>query len=170
MKKILVVILVIFFLFPSYTFADYVLPYPSVMPGSALYKFNLAKESLLKFWYFGDFGKFNYNLRQSDKYLVESKTLFEYKQYLLGYKALVKSDDYFIKTLPNLNSAQKNGKNVNNDREILKNAALKHVETLSNLIKDVPETFIWKPEKEKPTVLNMEEEINQSISIRQKYL
>lgn len=170
MGKIIVVISIIFFLFPNYTFADYVLPYPSAMPGNILYKINLVKDSLLKFWYFGDFGQFYYHLKESDKYLVETKTLFEYKQYLLAYKALQKSDDYFVKTLPNLNSAQKSGKNIKNDREILRSAVLKHTEILSKIIREVPETFVWKPEKEKPTTLKIKQKIDQSISIRTKYL
>lgn len=171
MKTILFVVIILS-LFANQAFAQsaYVLPYPSAMPGNILYRFNLVKESLLKFWYFGDFGQFEYNLKGSDKYLVEAKTLFEYQQYLLGFQALANSDDYFIKTLPNLNSAQKNGKNIKNDREVLRNAALKHIETLSKLIREVPETFVWKPEKEKPAVLNIKEKINKSISIREKYL
>ena len=64
--------------------SQYVLPYPSAMPGSFLYKLNLVQEEILRYWYFGDFGQFKYNLGLSDKYLVEAKTLFEYKQYLLA--------------------------------------------------------------------------------------
>ena len=62
----------------SRAFAEspYVLPYPSAMPGSIFYKLNLIQDELLRFWYFGDFGQFKYNLAQSDKYLVEAINLF----------------------------------------------------------------------------------------------
>lgn len=171
MKKILILVIV-FFIFANQTFAQssYVLPYPSAMPGNILYKFNLIKESLLKLWYFGDFGKFEFSLKESDKYLVEAKTLFEYEQYLLAFKSLNKSDSYFEKTLPYLLNAQRNGKNIANNREILKNAAFKHIQVLSRLAKELPSTFVWTPEKDKPTKLNIKEKLDQSISMRAKFL
>lgn len=155
---------------PSFVQANYVLPYPSAMPGNILYKINLVKESLFKFWYFGDFGQFEYNLKESDKYLVEAKTLFEYEQYLLAFKSLEKSDNYFGKTMPYLLEAQKNGKNITVNKNLLKDAVLKHIQVLSRLEKDLPSTFIWTPEKDKSTTLNIKEKIDQSISIRAKYL
>lgn len=171
MRKILVFV-VIFFLFANQVFASssYVLPYPSAMPGNVLYKLNLVKESLLRFWYFGDFGQFKYNLKESDKYLVEAKTLFEYEQYFLAFKSLQKSDDYFGKTLPYLLNAQKNRKNISVNRNILREAALKHIQVLSRLAKDLPLIFVWTPEKDKPTTLNIKEKIDQSISIRENFL
>lgn len=170
MKKLF--FLVVLFLFiPNYALAkSYVLPYPSSMPGSIFYKFNLVRESVLKFWYFGNFGQFEYNLKESDKYLVEAKTLFEYDQFLLASKALQKSDEYFVKTLPFLISAQKEGKNINQDRELLKEASLKHTQVLSKLEKDTPSSFVWTPEKEKPTTLNIKSKLDDSILIRAKYL
>lgn len=170
MKKLFFLV-VIFIFIPNYAFAkSYVLPYPSLMPGNIFYKFNLVKESALKFWYFGNFGQFEYNLKESDRYLVEAKTLFEYEQFLLAYKALQKSDEYFVKTLPFLMSAQKEGKNINQDRELLKEASLKHIQVLSKLTKDTPLSFVWEPEKEKSRILNIRSKLEQSIVIRAKYL
>src|SRR3989338_10416904 len=128
-------LLAVFIFFASQSFAEssYVLPYPSAMPGSVLYKFGLVREALMKYWYFGDFGEFKYNLSQSDKYLVEAKTLFDYKQYLLGYQALFTSNDYFKKIKPNLISAQKHGKDISEKRNILEEAAEKHIEELIKL-------------------------------------
>lgn len=140
------------------------------MPGNIFYKFNLARESVLRLWYFGNFGQFEYNLKESDKYLVEAKTLFEYDQFLLAYKALQKSDEYFVKTLPFLISAQKEGKNINQNRELLKEASLKHTQVLSKLVKDTPSSFVWIPEKEKSTTLNIKNKLEDSILIRAKYL
>lgn len=171
MKKIFF-FAIFFLLFVNQIFAQsqYVLPYPSAMPGNILYKINLVKKSILKFWYFGDFGQFEYNLKESDKHLVEAKTLFEYEQYLLAFKSLQKSDDYFGKAFPYLLNAQKNGKNISVNKNILKDAALKHIQVLSKLVKDLPSTFIWTPEDDKPTTLNIKQKIDQSISIRAKYL
>src|SRR3989338_6901280 len=129
-------------LFPRNIFAEssYVLPYPSAMPGSIFYKLNLIQEELLRFWYFGDFGQFKYNLAQSDKYLVESKTLFDYKQYLLAYQALQKSDNYYKKIEPNLLSAKSNGKNTADKEKLLREAAEKHIEELEELKITLPST------------------------------
>ena len=127
--------------------SSYVLPYPSAMPGSIFYRVNLVKDELYKYWYFGDFGQFKYSLRMSDKYLVESKTLFEYKQYLLGYQALLSSDAYFSRTNPALISASEKGKNISEKKNILKEAAGKHVEELKQMKLIIPERFHWTPEK-----------------------
>ena len=119
--------ILLFFLFPRNIFAEssYVLPYPSAMPGSIFYKLNLIQEEILKFWYFGDFGQFKYNLSQSDKYFVEAKTLFDYKQHFLAFQALQKSDKYFRKVKPAIFSAKRNGKNTTDKEKLLKEAAEK---------------------------------------------
>ena len=106
----------------------------------------------------------------ADKYLVEAKILFEYKQYLLGYKALKKSDQYFIDILPNLIRAEKNGKNTLQKRIILKEAARKHIETLNKMQIDSPDVFNWQPEKALPTTLGIKGAIEYSINVRKKDL
>lgn len=160
----------LFFTVTSYAASNYVFPYPSTMPGSIFYKIHLLQEALLKYWYFGNFGQFNYNLKESDKYLVEAKTLFEYNQYLLGFSALKKSDSYFINTLPNLINAQNKNKNVSAYRQLLSEAAGKHIEVLTKLEQEIPESFTWAPEKSLPTRLNLKSLIENSIKIRNKFL
>ncbi|MEX2007751.1 MAG: hypothetical protein WD992_03180 [Candidatus Levyibacteriota bacterium] len=175
MKKVLwvpflVLILLTFSIAPIFAQSSYVLPYPSAMPGSFLYKPRLLFEKLNKYWYFGNFGQFTYSLKQSDKYLVEAKTLFEYKQYLLGYNALKKSDRYFKETLPNLEKAQEDEKNITQNRLILSSAAQRHIEILEIIAKDAPEEFIWQPEKERPSKLKIKAAIQLSILLRNKSL
>lgn len=174
-KFICLFLLLIFFsliLFnvPVFAQSNYVLPYPSGMPGSFSYKIHLIYENVSKYWYFGDFGQFNYNLKMADKYLIEAKTLFEYKQYLLGYKALRKSDQYFINILPNLIRAEKNGKNTLQKKVILKESARKHIETLGKMGIDTPDTFNWQPEKALPTMLDIRGTIGNSINVRKNDL
>lgn len=153
-----------------YAQSNYVLTYPSNMPGNLFYKFRLIYENVSKYWHFGDFGQFDYNLKLSDKYLVEAKTLFEYKQYLLGYKALEKSDQYFVNILPNLTKAEKNGKNILQKRRILKEAAQKHNEVLNKMQIDSPDVFNWQPEKTLPTMLNIKAAIGRAVNIRKDNL
>ncbi len=169
--QILFVLYVLLFIAqPSFAASSYVLPYPSTMPGSVFYKVSLVKEKVMQYWYYGNFGQFFYNLKQSDKYLVEAKTLFEYNQYLLGFQALQKSNDFFVKTKPYLINAQKEGKDTSENINILSDAALKHAEVLSDLRSRLPESFVWTPEREKPTNLKLKQIIEQSIKIRKKYL
>ena len=164
------VYLLVFFSKPVFAESNYVLPYPSFMPGNILYKINLIKDDILRYWYFGNFNKFKYNLRQADKYLVEAKTLFEYKQYFLGFEALKKSDKFFSLIATNLKEAEKEKKNIRNNIYILKSAAAKHTEVLEKLRDELPKTFNWQAEKEKPIMLNLKATIDESISIRSKDL
>jgi hypothetical protein len=138
------------------------------MPGNKVYKLNLIKEKLEKYFYFGNFSEFSYNLKYSDKYLVEAKTLFEYKQFLLGESALKKSDNYFKNLQLNLDKAKSERKNISQKKEILKEASLKHIEVLNELKKEVPEKFNWQPEKVSPTFINLWTDIEVSISERIK--
>ncbi|OGH08649.1 MAG: hypothetical protein A2152_03230 [Candidatus Levybacteria bacterium RBG_16_35_6] len=158
-----------FFAYSVYAQSNYVLPYPSSMPGSYFYKLHLIEEYFLKYWYFGDFGQFNYNLKESDKYLVEAKTLFEYKQYLLAYNSLKKSNKYFQNTFPYLLSAKDHGKNINDKTLLFKEAGKKHKEVLVKLKNEVPAEFNWTPEKEISQNLNLFDLIDESIKIREKY-
>lgn len=171
-KRILIASLILLIFLSTativYSSSEYVLPYPSYMPGNKLYAVHVVIERFSKYWYFGDFGQFIYNLKQSDKYLVEAKTLFEYKQYLLGYKALKKSDAFFAKTKPALESAVIKGKNTTEKRNILKTASIKHIEILNKIILEVPKTFNWIPENDPSTNLMLHKVIQESILARVK--
>ena len=166
-------LLFVFFLYLStsaYAESTYVLPYPSQMPGNKFYAINQVIEKVSYFWYFGNFGKIYYYQRLSDKYLVEAKTLFDYKQYLLAYKSLLKSNQYFEKIYPYLVFAKKEGKDISEKQKIFRQASLKHLEELEKLKNNVPDKFEWAPEKDSPTNLNLWTTINTSIAIRNKTL
>ena len=124
----------------------------------------------MQYWYFGDFGQFTYNLKESDKYLVEAKTLFEYNQYLLGYNALQKSDTYFAQVLPDLLKAKSDGKNILENRTILRSAAAKHIEVLEKMEQDTPNEFTWSPEKSASSSLQIHQLIDTAIHERKSDL
>lgn len=170
--RVFFIFLLLFFSFSKMSFANssYVLPYPSSMPGSLLYKPHLILEQIMKFWYFGNFGQFEYNLKESDKYLVEAKTLFEYNQFLEASLSLQKSNNYFQNTMPYLVSAEREGKNIVEKRELLRQAALKHIEVLQKLSTELPDKFEWRPEKNKPTVIYIKDDLNKAVSERAKFL
>jgi len=169
--RIILILCLIYLVFASTAHAassSYVLPYPSVMPGGINYQLHLVWEKLMQYWYFGEFGQFEYNLKESDKYLVEAKTLFEYNQYLLGYKALQKSNSYFMKALPNLSKAQRDGKDITQKLVVFRSASQKHIEVLLKMKEETPGTFTWTPEKNPSALLQIHTLIDASIAIRQK--
>lgn len=173
MRYIRIVFLIIVFLFNAsinnvYAESQYALPYPSAMPGSRFYLLEQIQEKLLGFWYFGDFGQFKYNLRYTDKYLVEAKTLFEYKQYLLATRSLKKSNLYWERIPDSLARARFRKKDTSQKQALYLEASGKHVEALGMLKKQVPKEFLWRPEKEKPQLLELHKLIDESIRLRQK--
>lgn len=159
---------ILFFTNNVFATSPYVLPYPGIMPGNKLYKLLEIKEAFNKYWYFGDFARFGYNLKMSDKYLVEAKTLFDYKQYLLGSVSLSKSDQYFYNIKKYLIFAKNHGKDNSFKNQILQQAILKHLEELEKLKKTSPEIFEWIPEKDTPTVIKIRKIIDESITLRKQ--
>lgn len=153
-----------------YADSNYVLPYPSAMPGSNFYKIRLLYEKIEQYWYFGSFGQFKYHLKLSDKYLVEAKTLFEYKQYLLAYNSLRKSNGYFKYINIYLSKAKEENKNIEQKQNILNEASLKHIETLNIIQRQTPKKFTWQPERGSSTPLDIQDLMEESISLRQKNL
>ena len=151
MKRIYFFILlaVVFVVLPGVVHAEYVLPYPSYMPGNKLYAVSRIFDRLKSYWYWGNLGQFRYHLALSDKYLVEAKTLFEYKQYLLGAQALERSDKEF-RLLKQV------------DSEVI----LAHEGVLRKLLLETPETIEWKPEKIAPSTIALHDLLQHSLSIR----
>ncbi len=163
-----IVFLTLFVTSYSFSFAsDYVLPYPSSMPGSKFYTLHRLFEKFENYWYFGNFAKFHYDLKYSDRYLVEAKTLFEYRQYLLANDSLDKSNLYFFKAKQSLIDAKNNNKDISEKQGIFKNASLKHIEILSAIRLMVPSEFEWQPEKEKSTKIYIQKKIDESVRMRE---
>jgi len=96
--------------------------------------------------------------------------LFDYKQYLLAFQDLQKSDKYLKKIEPAILSAKKNGKNTTDKKKLLKEAAEKHIEELLKLKQNLPQTFKWRPEKQQGRTLNLSEAFENSIRVRQEAL
>lgn len=149
-------------------FAGYVLPYPSIMPGNKLYRISRVVDQLKKYWYFGNIARIKYHLGLADKYLVEAKTLMEYKQYLLATDALHRSDREFLQLPKYVADAKKENKDMSAFTALIVEAAEIHISALSMLAPTVPEQFIWTPEKEKPTELNLSVLLRASQELRSR--
>lgn len=161
--------LVLFFLILSqkYSFASssYVLPYPGHMPGNKLYIVDQAIDKVQHFLSFGNISQFKQHLAVSDRYLVEAKTLFEYKQYKLAMTSLQKSDENFVKLYPLLKKSQKQGVNTEDKEKLLTEASVRHREVLIELLLKTPSEFTWEDERSQPVKLQIHKKINNSIKL-----
>ncbi|MFZ5845624.1 MAG: hypothetical protein ACOY0S_04105, partial [Patescibacteria group bacterium] len=103
-------------------------------------------------------------------YLVEAKTLFEYKQYLLGRDALLRSNIHF-QVLPRLiTGAAGEGKDIKIWQKRVSEAGAKHIEIMEKLRRELPSEFLWQPERANSTLLNFAALLDQAIEVRRKVL
>ncbi len=167
----ILILFIAFFSIHNRVFAgEYVLPYPSFMPGNKFYKVTRILDSIERWWYWGSIASFKYHLKLSDKYLIEAKTLFEYKQYQLGVDALKRSDAQIPQVIEFLHSARKEGKDVQKLKIIASDAMVAHALVLEKLSSELPKTYLWTPEKERPVVLDFSLLLNESLAMRKKLL
>lgn len=150
--------------------AAYVLPYPSYMPGNKLYRVSRVIDAVKKYWYWGNLASYRYELGQSDKALVEAKTLFEYNQYLLAVGALDRSNTS-LKAVPEmLRRAKNEGKNIEKYRQELMEAMDAHRRLLAKIKSDTPEEFTWTPEKSTPQLLYIHKLLGESERLRREII
>jgi hypothetical protein len=169
MIKTIVVLLFFFLSFAPQIRAAYVLPYPSFMPGNKLYTVSKILDKAQRYWHFGSIAKVKYHMALADKYLVEAKTLFEYKQYLLATQALIRSNEQFQNVHTFLEQAQQEGKDVHVWQQMVNEQSVVHADVLMSLQEHLPKDFLWQPEKEKATQLSLGHLMQESISIRRAY-
>lgn len=150
---------------PAY--ADYVLPYPSFMPGNKVYILSRLIDRATRVWSFGSIGSFKYHLKLADKYLVEAKTLFEYNQYLLAADALKRSDVEFSQIPKDLGDGLREGKDMSRFRTIAREASVKHKSILTTLRSVLPTRIEWRPEKMSPTTIPVAKLLDEAVAIRE---
>jgi len=150
------------------TYAEYVLPYPSYMPGNTLYRISRIIDTMKNYWYWGTIAQIKYHIGLSDKYLVEAKTLFEYKQYLLATDALQRSDTELSGLPTRISEGSREEKDMSSQKSILSDAMQVHMATLELMKKQLPSEFQWTPEKAAATNLSIGFMLDTSIQLRQK--
>lgn len=147
--------------------ASYMLPYPSYMPGNKLYRLSRILDRVKLSWSWGSIAKAKAYMSVSDKYLVEAKTLFEYKQYLLGADALKRSNTAFEQVPIHIHRGRSERKDMSGVvTQVIESMAV-HTQILSDMEKEVPREFVWTPEKTSATNLRLSEYIKGAIKIRQ---
>ena len=170
MKKCLAFFCFIFLSLSSPVYADYVLPYPSYMPGNKLYQISRALDILSQWWYWGNIASVKYHLKLADKYIVEAKTLFEYRQYLLANNALDRSNKQFQMLHFFIERAQREGKDTKFLQLQVREATQKHINILERLKDELPKEFIWIPEKTESITLHIFSLLNSAIEVRRTML
>lgn len=169
MRKIRNVIMGIFLLsLVNPVYASYVLPYPSFMPGNKLYKIVEIVDKLKGYWAIGNIAQVKYHLSLADKYLVEAKTLMEYKQYKLGVLALNRSVYESQETAKSFRKAKAQYGDMSSLGLTLSQASLVHQEVLKDLMNSVPKEVVWEDEHESPITLKLQETLEKAIdSVKQ---
>ncbi len=157
---------IVFLTLTQPVFADYVLPYPSYLPGNKLYKVSRIVDRLKAYWYWGEIGNFKYHLSLSDKYLIEAKTLFEYHQYTLAITALNSSDQLFTKLTEDIVKLKQSNKFSQQFAQTFSGAQFAHQKVLNSLLGILPKEFSWQDENQPVKLLQLHQLIQQSISIR----
>ena len=160
-------LLILIFSTPSLVFSEYVLPYPSAMPGNKVYTISRIADQIKRYWSFGSIAQAKYIMSTADKYLVEAKTLFEYKQYLLAFDALERSDKEITTLSKQIQRGIEEKKNMSLVVASLKEQMSTHEKLLTKLYRELPPEFIWTPEKISSTVLSIHERLTASIKLRQ---
>ena len=150
----------------SLVHASYVLPYPSYMPGNKLYKISRIADQLKEYWYFGNIAKTKYYLALSDKYLVEAKTLFEYKQYFLALDALDRSSKYVQRLHVLILTSKQENKDISSMLPIIREYILVHESILNTLKNQLPSEILWQPEKQSSVLLPLHELLDAAIEKR----
>jgi hypothetical protein len=170
MRKLLLLLGCIIFLFIglSSVQASYVLPYPSYMPGNKMYRVMRIVDAVKRYWYWGNIAQVKYHQGLADKYLVEAKTLFEYKQYLLATTALLRSDTQISAILPFLDKARQQGVDTKELAQSLVEETSVHLSVLEIMKNQLPKEFVWTPEKAKATDLQIGAMLENSLALREK--
>lgn len=167
MKKLLLILSVTYVLSRMMAVrADYVMPYPSYMPGNGMYRFSRIVDALKYYWYWGNIAQIKYHLTLSDKYLVEAKTLMEYNQFLLGSDALTRSDREFQQLPAYVARTKGEHTAVSEFQQLILSAADKHIRILKDMQAMAPATLTWTPEKSASTVLPLGAMLQTAIDIR----
>lgn len=146
--------------------SEYVLPYPSYMPGHMMYVARQFIEKIQQYWYFGDMAKVKYHMKMADKYLVETKTLVEYNQVKLAIEALQQSDTHFTLAVLYERDVTYDKKDNGEQKQSLREAGEKHEQIIRSLLENLPEEIEWNEEKKEPEILSIDMLFNQSSIIR----
>ncbi len=144
-------------------YAEYVLPYPSAMPGNKLYRVSRLMDTFKRYWHFGTLGQIKYRMQLADKYLVEAKTLFEYKQYSLANDALIRSRAEAAPLAELVGNLVGQGKDPSQVRTLVCGQSAVHTAILTSMRATLPQTFLWEDENKEAKVIPIRKSIEDAL-------
>lgn len=147
--------------------SDYVLPYPSFMPGNRLYAIHRVWSRAEEFWHFGEIARIKYHRHRSDILLVEAKTLFEYGQYELAARALLESNKHFAQAVLYGREIAEQRKDSGEQNSLLKASGEKHTEIISRLSNELPDQIVWQKENSETQTIDISLLLRQAQIIRE---
>ncbi len=146
--------------------AEYVLPYPSFMPGNTLYKISTLLDGIKRYWSFGNIAQLKYRMSMADKKLVEAKTLFEYKQYAFAMNAIYQSSAQAASVPRYLEMASAQGIDMKEFDKTVCEQMNVHQEVLHQLRTSLPTAFTWQEEKKDAVSLPIQKALDAAIQTR----
>ncbi len=123
----------------------YQLPYPGILPDHPLYFIKAIRDHLIAFLNRDPIKKSEYYLLLSDKRVAMSLELTQKGKYQLAITTFSKGEKYFLKILPLIKLAKKQGNSPPAEfLEKLKTANQKHTELIDELISQSPKNLIFQ--------------------------
>lgn len=141
MNKIIINILIISFILPTFIFAqNFSLPEASLTLDSSFYFFKSWKESIGLFFIFGAENKAKQYLRLAEIRLAEYQKMIEKGKIEIAEKTLQKYEKQLNSALTKLNEAKKKGNDVKDLETQITQSTTNHLEVLKQNLEKAPET------------------------------
>ena len=146
--------------FPDPTPITYELSYPGLLPDSPFYFLKEARNTILEFFIGQPIDKANFSLLQSDKHVAASLTLINQKKDItLAEQAFADSQEEFQDAITETISAKKQGVNIQEILNKLKQSNMKHQQVLDQITQGLSEKDQSKFTNEKKRAEQLTKEI-----------
>lgn len=135
-KKVFIIIIVVFLLIPSYVFAktDYTLPWPGILPDHPLYKLKVLRNKIIAKMIIDPVKKIESDLLMADKTIYASKLLVDKGKIALAKDTALKGENFYSILVQDYNNALLKGKKIPSSLDWkITLAAIKHQEIFKEL-------------------------------------
>lgn len=139
---------------------NYELPYPGLLPDSPLYFLRVTRDRIVGFLISDPLKKSEFDLLQADKRLNAGIYLVNKGKVSLAITTISKAENYFSEALDRMGDAKMEGRNIDEIKKKLKNAAEEHKQELEYLTQKVSANFKAGFEKERERVTGFEQRLN----------
>lgn len=119
--------------------AEYVLPYPGLLPDNPFYHVKTIRDRIVGFLISDPIKKTEFNLLQADKRLGAGRMLVQKGEILLAEQTISKGENYFDDVFTQLHIAKQRGLATEDVVRKLLTASQKHILVLKQLEATVPE-------------------------------